>query len=72
MASFYGNHKPFTFFENDEMEVRIKHGEFKKLIEEKIKERMTDLKAKNNEIIETAIEARIRNNDIVIKQKVDE
>ena len=40
---------------NDEMEVRIKHSEFNKLIEEKIKDRMTSLKLKNNEIIETTI-----------------
>ncbi len=62
----YGKNS-FTYQDNDEMEVRIKHGEFKKLIEERIKERMTQLKSKNNEIIDTAIEARIRNNDIVIK-----
>lgn len=59
------NSHPFE--ENGDIEVRIKHKEFKQLIEERIKERMTNLKAKNNEIIETAIEARIRNNDIIIK-----
>lgn len=43
--------------DNNEMEVRIKMCEFKAIVEQKVQDRMTELKKRNDEIVETRVNA---------------
>ena len=52
------------------MEVRIRHGDFKKLLESKIRDKMIILTKNNEEEIERRVEERLKLNNQIIEDRV--
>ena len=54
------------------MEVRIRHGDFKNLVESRVRDKVKEITRNNETEIETRVEARLKLNNTIIEEKVQE